>query len=442
MEVMRKNSNGIITRDCGLGYDVIIRMGFFALLLRLTSGVFFSEFMFTFAGNGTMTVILKALKLIQNGLVFSAVPFCFIRRPRRCVLFTAAVLSVVTVNCLLFPENNPLVWHEARSLIVSLYIPAVICMSVDMDRNLWKIVKLYGYSGFALSAAVTVLFVLGKNSLADKSSYDMSYSYALITPALILMATFFREGKFLNMLVSLVLVAAIIKYGARGPFICYCVGAALMLITYLVRKTGRRDIKTEVTAKHNFAVALCIVLTVAALVVGAFAVLRENNVKTGIRFIDAFNGKGADSGRAQYHYEPALSHIAEESIFAGDGLYSDRTYLYNNIMRVAPGRAAGKPDYLYGSYSHNIIIELMFHFGLIGGALLFAGLVWLIVQAFRKGGENTWVVCIFTGLSSALMVSESYLSSAGLWILVGFCISIICKGGIKKWKKQASVSAE
>lgn len=430
MELVAKSSL-IKHHTHGEIYDVFVRIGFCMLILRLFSGVFISEFGYVFSGNALICTTLNVCLKVQNGLIVLSLPFCFLRQPKRCSVALIATVAVYGLNMLLFVNTIPLIVHEVKSIAAQMLFPLLICLSVDV-KTVWKDIKLFGCIGAAMCLLLTLVYVTGKNSLHETSNYDMTYSYALIVPALILMATFFAERKLFNLLVSFVLLLCIVKFGARGPVLCYLAGGVLMLIAYLKTKLKKKEIRTEAVAKQNFGFALCVVLVGVLVVLAGIFVLKSMGIKTGIRSLDTMIvSGGSDSGRSEFHYVPSIKHIADDSIFAGDGLFSDRQYLYEHIKSVAHHRLPDSES-MYGCYCHNMLLEIVFHFGIIIGIAVFAGFVWLVIAALRRR-ECIWVVCIFTGLSFALLVSGSYLTYAALWILTGLCINILVG---KRWETE------
>ena len=118
-----------------------------------------------------------------------------------------------------------------------------------------------------------------------------------------------------------------------------------------------------------------------------------------------------DSSRSE------IINVVTESIWKspifGNGLFGDRHAI------ALSGRAA--------TYTHNILLELLCHFGvLVGGILCILYIYYSIKTLFTKQG-NKWdllYLCAFCTAFLKLMVTGSYLGEQTFYLLIG-CIFAI-----------------
>ncbi len=107
-----------------------------------------------------------------------------------------------------------------------------------------------------------------------------------------------------------------------------------------------------------------------------------------------------------------LLECSSNDAFLGHGLCADRFYL--------PLKFSGADS----TYAHNLFIELLIDFGIIG-VFIFSGLVYLLIEYFRKEIDDKYkmiVVTFFFVSFFQLMYSRSFLTEANLFIMYGLVL--------------------
>jgi len=114
----------------------------------------------------------------------------------------------------------------------------------------------------------------------------------------------------------------------------------------------------------------------------------------------------ATNGRLKI-WQQSFNSFLESPIF-GKGIYGDRLEI-------------GKR--WYWGYSHNIVLELMNHFGIIG-LVFFCFLFYSVIKKIITSKEHAkrLLYIIVLSLCAKLLLSDSYLLNAYFWMLIGLLI--------------------
>ncbi|MBD5549661.1 MAG: O-antigen ligase family protein, partial [Lachnospiraceae bacterium] len=104
------------------------------------------------------------------------------------------------------------------------------------------------------------------------------------------------------------------------------------------------------------------------------------------------------------------------------GIYSDRIYLGEYFQRTDPAE-------IFGSYSHNFFLEILFQFGM-WGILLLIGYGIAVIYTIRKVKKDgsismkTMYIVFASYAMGQLLISGSYLTSMSFGIFTGLLFSI------------------
>ena len=127
-----------------------------------------------------------------------------------------------------------------------------------------------------------------------------------------------------------------------------------------------------------------------------------------IRFLRLLSEKQSifnSSGRTEIVYPVMIKKIMENPII-GQGIGMDRVKIDGHIY-----------------YAHNIILELFISYGTIIGSVIIVVLIRLIIEAINTRYKLFVIALVNSGLL-ILMLTASYMSYRGFWLLLGFLISI------------------
>lgn len=100
--------------------------------------------------------------------------------------------------------------------ILFLTLPFLLVTYVVRDYNLFK--KYLYFSALLILLSTSLNIFVFKTNVFGGFSYDQSYTYSLLTVAIILCNDLFNKIKFLNIILFSVSVLLMFSIGARGPF--------------------------------------------------------------------------------------------------------------------------------------------------------------------------------------------------------------------------------
>lgn len=232
-------------------------------------------------------------------------------------------------------------------------------------------------------------------------TYSMPASYQLLFCTLLHINDVLRKDskwKVLKCLLIGVEMVFIFVRGARGPLLCLAVFIALKMLTEFA--TSKRRI--------FFTVIGCVILVIA------FA--NFDTVVSGIGvLLDKF-------GLYSRTYEQLISN----KIFADSGRSSLQTHAIE-LIRENPFfgyGASADVKLLGGQYVHNILLELLFDFGIIIGSLIFLFITVNIVLTpfMRRSAEKEIRMLLLPLAYVMLFFSGTYLQSVYLFLFIGIML--------------------
>jgi O-antigen ligase len=203
-------------------------------------------------------------------------------------------------------------------------------------------------------------------------------------------------------------VLNLILGASRGPFIILFV--LLLFEIYLISKQKK--------------LRLSFYLKIASLILGLLFALTKISQSYGIagdielinRISETYENKLQDGEKEErdYLFESGIRQFTESPIF-GDAFVTRYFYLYN-------------------SYSHNIIIDVLMSLGLVG-LFLFGGFLYHIFVKIKRivnhYPQNTLYVILFAAQFLTAMLSGSLFLSNGFWLMGAILIALPLKNSIK-----------
>lgn len=345
-------------------------------------------------------VILLTLQVLVNGLhiltyeqtrkiniiisaVFAIIAMIIIIKRKPILListyFIVFLLLLLTMH--IYPENTPYINDKSFNLLF-VNIPVFLSISAVNEINTLKRVMLkISYMTFIIGLIYTLFSLAVSTALL---SYNMSFSYFLLLPALV----FASKQDILHSILFLITLFIIILFGARWPLLISLF--YFIFINIFNSKNKRNTIL-------NFIVVV-VILLIANSIFKIYDLQLESSSRT-LRIMQ--DGFFDDSGRRNI-YQIIWNSIMEGPFF-GYGLFSDRVILPR------------------GAYSHNVFLELFHNFGFLVGGIIIAILIWKMIKILYNGNGQErifFMIFIFYGFLP-LFISSSYLIDSKFWILLG-----------------------
>lgn len=345
--------------------------------------------------------IYQLTQLVYLFFFLNALPSALRKFSIKVVLFLIALFLIYVLSFMV--STNHSVFEEATRVIFLWCIPYFI-LSVgisDYDDLMKKL---------QWSSLIIMLFEYLRTFTLSFSTetYSQELGYDALVPFIIFWMSFLREKKLLNLLPIIFSFALMLMSGSRGPLLCAILGVTLSYVLL-----------------QSFNKKLFVWIIIAGILFSIFSIYQYEllswalDVFTGIdvstRTIEKmlYGELGNDDAR------DTLRKVATESIlrhpFIGLGFLNDRIYIYSHYVMNYTAT-------VYGSYCHNLFLEVMMQFGLIPGLII-------LVMFFRKLctrvkrvsslGERELVILFVTIGLFPLFVSRSWLTFHSFYLLMG-----------------------
>ena len=286
--------------------------------------------------------------------VFVYVIYHMFKNKKASVLIVPLVLFLllISISCFAYPQLIEIVGNTMLLFIVrclsGLYLSYCI---EDYQLAIDRIVK-WCWIGLLYSI---MIFLMGH----DVFENYMSLSYALLIPALLSTYTGMNENRIVLAVSGIVMMMAILTYGARGPIVC-------LLVSILFVIFGRANERTKLRTLFLTIIFLFfigyVILSYDSIIERLYSMYPNsrtiNMLKTG-NFMDL-------SGRDRI-FTTTIEAIRNNPI-QPHGLMADRVLLGHGSINE-------------GIYPHNLALELWYQFGIIGVGL-FSWIVLRIIRTF------------------------------------------------------------
>ena len=265
--------------------------------------------------------------------------------------------------------------------------------------------------------SVAILFLLSSASGAyGNTYYSQALAYTTLPFALVCATSFSSQRKvivriaFFVFLVVAVIVIALA--GARWPLF---IAVAYLPLRLIVAYKGNVFFR---------GILILLVLAISLIIVFNFDdtfqivanLLADQGV--GLRLIRKFDNQTLFIDTARSSIIAYSSELIEASPVFGYGLGQERVLIAQKV---------GDPSNPIGYYPHNLVLELMLHYGIVVGSVILTLLIYLIIKAFKSAQGNQrdlLAVLILSGMMP-LIVSATYTDWPLFFAMLGFCMAIV-----------------
>lgn len=231
-------------------------------------------------------------------------------------------------------------------------------------------------------------------------AYSLSFGYDMLFPTIIFIYLYMKKKNSFHLVLSAVGLILILTNGSRGALLMPIVFVGIMLINGIANSSN-----TKWKWLKIFAI---IIFVVILLVFGNIIVLKVADLLQSLGFESRtleMLGKGeisSDSGRSTI-WEAVWTAIKNGGVF-GYGAFGDRPFVY--------------PIHFVG-YSHNILLEMVCSFGIIGILLIVIMIVKSVKMLFFcKDNKYKELFIIFFSISLQLLISMSFWYVWEFWATI------------------------
>lgn len=347
--------------------------------------------------------------------------------------------GVMHVGTALYVGRNAtrFIWHCLPLFLVGLTIGTKTSPKLFVGISYW-----------ALFLQIVYLYVFGIMSRGEQTDEAMTAAYNMLPYVCFLIWNAFQRGGFWHFAIAVIATFILLSLGTRGPLICLVFFIAVYLVIFKKFKyDGVSKLLIGIVALfiYIFAFEFSIIFAALSAQLGLSTRVYDSIIENRMTNIEE------SSGRDDL-WKDILQTLSDNKIFFDFNLYADRLYTgHDSYMVLDRTRSSSEISITsgsmydeedidrddtrmnrqrirYGWYAHNLELELLCEFGLLGGAIVICLLFWMIWRAFRlTWGTNATVLLLvfFTASIMQLQFSNSYLRAPVFWFFMGMCVAFI-----------------
>lgn len=329
-------------------------------------------------------------------VILSIVMFMYKRQINKYFIYlNIFVLVYITLNYIFYNQ-----YKEEIKQIINMYIySGIISTFIYSYCNNYK--KLFNTLFIIALINIPITYTLFLNRAVNGFNY-MDFGYYLLPTVLILYLKFYRDKKYVYLIMMIPLSVTIFIYGSRG---------ATLSLLFCIFLTSFFYFKNYLTYKK----IIFIIFSISIIISIIFISSQEDYL---IKFNKYLNSKGIYSYAITKYVNPY------ESFSSGR---NERYEIALKDIEKSPiiGNGIGNYTHQYGlNYIHNIILQLMDE----GGVLLFLIVCYLILRFFKKlineRDINKQIIYIFLlSLTFKLIITSQYWDEPTFWIILMISIS-------------------
>ena len=330
------------------------------------------------------------------------------------LLFFLAIVVFIYMSPKIWSESRPFVDEHAGLFLWTVVPYMFVGLIIDYEQHKNTILAI---SRLALFIEVFVQFLIKlgiTNSMgrADDgtSGEQMVAAYNFIFAAMYLFLEADHSRRFVDVVLAALAFILLLFMGTRGPIVVY--GFFVMGYFLIFKKYERFNLLKKVLIGLLFYLfyriidVLLLFLMPLAQALGFSTRVFDSIIGGAFVNLDESNGRN-------YIWETCFDALRFQP--EGYGWGGDRYVI------------VGDWHDFFG-YAHNFVIEILVQFGwVIGGAILLSVFI-LLLQAFKKSARTPNCSFLFF-LSCAgimtLMTSWSYIVHPLLFLLIGYCVSLL-----------------
>lgn len=356
---------------------------------------------------GTTTDVFRLLALAVVGMLFVVSVFINFKEIPKDSFAVTGIFAVLYAISMLNSRTAGEIMRQ--NLLPTTFVECIpIYILYRMIRNkrlLWDWLKIFGNVTLVFYIISFFLYNVG-----DTNNYRTFSSGLMLVAAVSITEWLYNSNKWymINSILSCVLIATC---GRRSSLVSLLL--LVMIILYL-----KKDIRSLVI----IAIAGSILLIFGEQLI---KILYEICVGFGVRpriLIRIMAGTIDDDSHRfeQWGYVFQLLFDQPVCMLTGLGIVGERSYMRSNF-----------PHMENFGYPHDIIVELMGHYGLLFGTLITLFLLWSgPVRVFKTFKHDRYVTGIFLfvlSLASALLFQDSYVQNKFFFLYLAVIVSAFMK---------------
>lgn len=348
---------------------------------------------------GTSTgAALQLMSKIIVALLFLYSLSAVLKRSSFLFIFIYSLSIVIfLLNYLFFPQNR-LHLMEVIFKYFFISLPCFIYSLSIRDMQVFKSIR--EKSCLIIYIIGVIIGILVFTNRIEIDTYSMSLGYYLLLPTVMYINNFFDKISIKDGFLALISIFIVVAIGSRGPIMCI----GVYVVLYEIINFKNIDVRKLLFNTFFFMLTLlCIMLLDKILLVLNYALSKFGIYSRSIMLF--LQDKVSLSGRENI-YKTIFTEIKLHPII-GIGIAGDRRFA--------------------GTYSHNILLEILSGFGVIIGSLIMIFITIITIKAlFSKDLKslNEILIWITVGFLP-LFISGSYLIEFPFWIFLGLTLGFL-----------------
>lgn len=320
------------------------------------------------------------------------------------MFFPALIIILYILSWISLGENFYYVSENISERLFLYCLPAYLCIYMLRDfADLEKILN-YFCTFILISNTVAIVAQRMTGGIIEGADYQ-SISYGLLIPFIFFVWK--SNVKAIDIGKAILCLFILVFFGGRSGILCAmcCVG-----VKFLQKAKKNRAWMVAI-----FVMASCALILYKPIIEIVVKIISEMGYGGSLAKYSQLGGVFSDSGRSMI-YKTAIE-VIKDAPLVGHGLGADRFLL-------------GEYGFRYRNYPHNLILELMIHFGVVLGLAIVVSLFVLFYRFYKRRKENPelcvlFVICFFSTGFLILLFSSSYLVCPLAFVL----LAIVFKTG-------------
>lgn len=390
-----------------LSLDIVLALLRYILnKFNISEGVFRETLLFAISSIPLIYFLLNLSKFKVRKWLFFAYLY---------ILVLASVLTSIIINPELYHFFTRSYYGISRMIFPNCAIFAFLFFYIqDNPKYTLNVVIKYSYIYFAYQVIVNLIPALlrgfwidiGPNGEDLIFRYNLSFGYAIAFPTMIFLFKFIRDKKIYDLVLFILGLFCVLTQGNRGSLLIIIIYIFLYYLK-IFRNSNKKLFKISLL----ILVLLLVYFYMESIL--NFLLNLFNDYGYQSRNIEKIiNGSFTSSNGRDFIWGEVLNTI--KKIWPmGLGTFGDRPI-------VAPIHIAG--------YSHNIFLELLVSYGIIGMLLIliiFSKLIYMIF--FCNDDDWYYLYIIMLSCSAQLLLSQSFWYIWQFWATVAISLNYIKK---------------
>lgn len=325
----------------------------------------------------------------------------------------AVVCFAFLISYISHPGSEFLFTRENYGLVrvlrpdCAMYAFLFIGMYDEPDELINTIVK-YAYLDFGYRIIFFLIPALVRGYWVDTNyrgiemhfSYNLSFGYAIMFPSIVFLYMFFKTHKLRYISLAFVGIFFAFTQGSRGAIIVAIAFIGLMLVNNILKSPY---ISYKILKVSLLFIGMILLIIYGKIILESILTFLSSLGIQSRTLSMMLEGEITDDTGRSVIWGTVIEAIKNGGIF-GYGAYGDRPFVY-------PLHNA--------AYSHNIFLELICGFGIIGALIIIKLIIDFIMMIFFCK-ENKWkeIYIIFFAASCQLFLSMSFWYVWQFWALL------------------------